>query len=669
MQKKNWKACTLFICLLSLLAAADVKLPAIFGDNMVLQQKARAAVWGWADPGEKIIVKGSWQFLGVTCRADQDGRWMVKINTPAAGGPHTLTVQGKNKITLNQILSGEVWVCSGQSNMQWSVAASDNAKEEIAEADYPKIRLFTVKKAFNAAPRQDCQGQWQMCSPATVESFSAAGYFFGRQLHQKLNVPVGLIFTSWGGTPAEAWTSEKVLREQFPEFAPIIDRFKSPETVREQTDPGYSTQMSQWEQSIGKIDPGTQQNWQDAKQDTADWKEMELPGVWKSPDLQSLDGIVWFRRTTVLPPSWAKATMELHLGPIDDADTLWVNGVRIGSTSGSGKNRVYTIPPSALRVGPNVIAVRVVDFSGSGGFTGVPEDMLIGPVGADIKTSANVAATWKYKVSLAGVPVPPAPSVSNGKLNHRTPTALFNGMVSPLIPFQIAGAIWYQGESNVDRHDQYAKLFPAMITDWRKCWGIGDFPFYYVQIAPYSYKDSTASNSTLLRDVQTKTLAAIPNVGMASAIDIGVEKNIHPTNKQEVGRRLSVLALAEHYGLKDIVFCGPMYKSMKIEGDKIRILFDNAQDGLVAKGGDLTDFVIAGSDSKFVPAKAVIENNTVVVSSEQIREPAAVRFAWKNWTCPNLYNKAGLPANQFATDGGDKMDDNATTAELYKDKK
>ncbi len=487
MQNKICQACAFFICLISLPAVADVKLPAIFGDNMVLQQKARAAVWGWAEPGEKIIVKGSWQFFGATCRADKDGRWMVNISTPAAGGPHTLTIQGKNKITVNQILSGEVWVCSGQSNMEWAVKSFDKTQQEIAQADYPKIRLFTVQKAFDAAPQQECQGQWQMCGPATVESFSAAGYFFGRQLHQKLNVPIGLICTSWGGTPAEAWASQKNLQPQFPEFSPIIDAFVKP-----------SDNSEKWTQC--------------------------------------------------------------------------------------------------------------------------------------------------------------------------TPTALFNGMVSPLIPFQIAGVIWYQGESNVGRHHQYAKLFPAMITDWRKCWGIGDFPFYYVQIAPYVYNDGLASSSALLRDAQTKTLAAIPNVGMASTIDIGMEKDIHPTNKQEVGRRLSLLALANHYDRKDLVFSGPMYKSMKIEGGKIRILFDYAQDGLVAKGGDLTDFVIAGSDSKFVPAKAIIENNTVVVSSERVKEPAVVRFAWTNWTCPNLYNKAGLPANQFATDGGGSVEDAPTTAEMYKGK-
>lgn len=452
---------------------ADVKLPAVFGDNMVLQQKSKAAVWGWAEAGEKIHVKGSWMWFSVSTKADSGGRWQLNIKTPCAGGPYTLTVRGKNTITLVNVLVGEVWVCSGQSNMQWPVALSDNSKEEVAAAKYAKIRLFTVKQILTSEPQSDCIGNWVECDPNTIAEFSAVGYFFGRELHQKLSIPIGLISTNWGGTPAEAWTSEKTLK-QFEGFEPIIKEFQGPESAAE-------------------------------------------------------------------------------------------------------------------------------------------------------------------------------PNVPVKKFNQNTPTALYNGMIAPLVPFHIAGAIWYQGESNISRQPEYAKLFSAMITDWRQNWGIGDFPFYYVQIAPYFYGNSDAADSAYLREAQLKTLSAVKNVGMAVALDIGMEKDIHPTNKQDVGKRLALWALKKTYNKKIDSFCGPVYKSMKIENNRIRLYFDT-YGGLSAREGQLSDFVIAGEDKIFVPALAEIDGDSVVVWSDQVQKPVSVRYAWKNWTTGSLFNKAGLPASSFRTD-------------------
>jgi sialate O-acetylesterase len=643
---------------------ADVKLPAIFSDNMVLQQKSAVAVWGQADVGEKIEVLGSWMKSPATTKTDKKGKWQIEIKTPKAGGPYTLTVKGNNTITLQNVLVGEVWICSGQSNIELPVKAVDNAEHEIQTADFPAIRLFTVKHTSSLTPEQDCVGQWKVCTPETIDTFSAVGYLFGREIHQKLNVPVGLISTNWGGTPAEAWASEKALKP-FKDYDSIIKRMQNPPSVSEETLAQNEKVIAKWEEEIAQIDPGTKENWQNPKMDVSDWKEMELPRPWSRTELEKIDGIVWFRRVTMLPPSWARADMELYLGPIDDADTTWVNGVKIGSTTAYDQERKYIIPQSALRVGPNVIAVRVFDNYLEGGFTGTEDQMRIGPVGTDIKTCATIAGSWKYKVSLADKPLPALPKVSGDRFNKNAPTTLYNGMIAPLIPFRIAGAIWYQGESNVERPAEYAKLFPAMIADWRKQWDIGDFPFYWVQIAPYQYSNPQASESAYLREAQMKSLKTVKNGGIAVTMDIGAKDNIHPTDKQNVGKRLALWALAKTYKQKDIACSGPIYKSMRVEGLKIRLYFDYTHGGLSATDGHLTDFVIAGADKKFVPAEAVIDGDTVVVSSPQVQKPVAVRYAWSNWARGSLFNKEKLPASSFRTDEWDDNPDKPVSLSAY----
>ena len=302
-----------------------------------------------------------------------------------------------------------------------------------------------------------------------------------------------------------------------------------------------------------------------------------------------MNGIVWFRRNTTLPPSWTRADMELRLGPIDDVATVWFNGVPLGTTFGYNIPRVYRIPQSALRVGKNTIVVRVVDFLMDGGFGGSADDMRIGPPGSDVKTAATVARTWKYKVGYDGpIPMSPDQTGEAGKPNQSTPSALYNAMIAPLVPMRIAGAIWYQGESNCYDPILYRTLFPALITDWRRQWDQGNFPFYYVQIAPWDYGQTTCSQA--VREAQMMTLDAVPNVGMAVTMDIGEEKDIHPKNKWDVGDRLARWALAKDYGCKDVVYSGPIYKSMKVERDTIRLSFDYVNGGLVAKGGPLDRF-------------------------------------------------------------------------------
>jgi len=487
-------------------AWADVKLPTVISDNMVLQRRTEVPIWGWAEPGEQVMVSVSWHSMAWGVSADKDGKWMFKMNPPKVGGPYEMTISGKNSITIRNILVGEVWVCSGQSNMAMPVSRSANPEEEIAAADYPNIRLLTVERKTAEQPQDDCVGSWQLCSPQTIADFSAVAYFFGRHLHKELDVPVGLIHTSWGGTPAEAWTKREMLEAE-PDFAPILERFadvvaKYPEAKKE-----YEQKVKKWEDAVKK----------------------------------------------------ARA---------------------------EGKK-----PPRKPRV----------------------------PVGPG---------------------------------HQRSPAVLYNGMIAPLIPYGIRGAIWYQGEANAERAYQYRKLFPTMIKNWRNNWGQGDFPFLFVQLA--NFKDvadePVESNWAELREAQLMTLS-LPKTGMAVIIDIGDTNNIHPKNKQDVGRRLALWALAKTYKRGGIVYSGPIYKSMKVEGNKIIVHFEHIGGGFVADWGEpLKGFAIAGADRKFVWAGAKIEGDTVVVGSDKISEPVAVRYAWADNPVCNLYNTEALPASPFRTD-------------------
>ena len=398
----------------------------------------------------------------------------------------------------------------------------------------------------------------------SIGPFSAVAYYFGRELNQTLNVPIGLIHTSWGGTPAEAWISTEALKAHG-DFDAVLEGLSDPDSLTASDKKKFDNQLAAWEKKLADLDPGTKENWHNASVDDADWKTMELPAMRGGTELDNVDGVVWFRRVTHLPPSWARGDLELNLGLIDDIDTVWVNGVKVGTTVGPDKHRTYLIPQAALRVGPNLIAVRVVNLQDEGGFGGKEEDMRIGPPGTDAKSGATVARTWKYKVSHSGsISAPP-------EEKRRIPTVLYNTMIHPLVPFRIAGVIWYQGEANRNLAIQYRTLFPALIRDWRTQWGQGDFPFYYVQIAPYQYLDANAPLSAFLREAQMMTLKAVPNVGMAVTMDIGEKTDIHPRNKLDVGKRLSLWALANTYNQRDIVYSGPLYTSMKVEHAAIRV--------------------------------------------------------------------------------------------------
>lgn len=635
---------------------AQLRMPAVFGDHMVLQQRVSVNVWGWGKPGTKVSVKGSWPKSKGEAVVDSVGNWTVKLPTPASGGPHTLEIKGIYRakgepkqdtlILYEDVLIGEVWVCSGQSNMHWPVRRADRAEEEIAQAEYPSIRLFTVKQQYSRAPLSDTEGEWVLCSPETVADFSAVGYFFGREIHQRTQQPVGLIHSSWGGTPIEAWMSYKGL-SRVEAYQPELDKLKLLYAATDSVEAAYASELDAWFEGAM-----AQMNAQTRAEMMADqgWRSLELPQLWEDAgqELGKLDGAVWFKKELDLPAEWAGKPLRLELGPIDDMDITWFNQEEIGSHQAMGQHaveRTYDIPASLVKEGKNVLVVKVMDLGGGGGFRGAPEAMQLRPAAEDAP-AMSLAGRWAYKVEVALTDLPPRPR----KLDvdgPRAPMNLYNGMIAPIIPYNINGVLWYQGEANTWNPEMYRELFPAMIMDWRFRWNIGDFSFFYVQLAPFNYEPPRSAPH--LREAQLEGLD-LRNTGMVVTMDIGDPTDIHPTNKQEVGRRLSLIAMNKAFGYVEEVYSGPIYDFMKMEGDKIRIYFEHTHGGLDFKGDSLTHFEVAGKDQVFHPAQAVIQGETILVSSEEVPAPVAVRYAFSNGAEPNLYNLAGLPASPFRTD-------------------
>lgn len=634
--------------------ARNIKLPALFSDNMVVQRNRQIPVWGTAEPGGKIEVV--FKDNRERTIADKDGKWRVFLKPEPAGGPYKLMVIGEDTTTFQNVLSGEVWVASGQSNMEMPLAGwgkIKNFKQEIAQANYPDIRFLQVTHETSTVPRSDVTvegGQWQEVSSQTIPNFSAVAYFFGRNLYQNLNIPIGLIHTSWGGTVAEAWTSGTSLKAM-PDFAGAVHNIEQGPKTKAELLNDYRQEMKKWEGKIRKKDPGYKKSkaiWAGTDYDDSEWNTMLIPALWEKEVLPGFDGIVWFRKTIEIPENWKGQKLTLSLGPVDDDDITWFNGQKIGQTSGWNQPRAYTIPGNLVKAGKNVITIRVVDTGGGGGIYGNPDALSIAKA-LDKQASVRLGGAWKFKAGLDLGKIPPAPASPD---TPNRPTVLYNAMIHPLIPYAMRGVIWYQGESNAGRAKQYQTLFPLMINDWRRHWGEGNFPFLFVQLANYMARKDQPGESDWaeLREAQLKTLS-LPYTGMAVAIDIGESGDIHPKNKQEVGRRLALIARAQVYG-EQIPFSGPIYHSMKkVEGDKIRLTFDYVDGGLKAEGADeLKGFAIAGSDHKFHWAEARIVGDQVVVWSPAVPDPVAVRYAWAaNPEC-NLYNKAGLPASPFRTD-------------------
>ena len=620
----------------------DLKLPVLFTDHMVLQRDTPIAVWGWASPNGTVSVSIDGQQAAT--RANADSTWRLTLPAMAAGGPHTLTIAGADTLSLTDVLIGEVWVASGQSNMAWPVQTSNDADAEIQAADYPNIRLFKVTRTVAYTPQTTVEAEgWAAVTPETIPDFSAVAYFFGRKLHEDLDVPIGLIETAWGGTPAEAWTSGPALNAAMTDFVEDIAEMTGNAGSAPMT---FAEQRDAWLQAFKDQDRGYQQGrpaWAAPDLDDAGWPTMDAPQLWENAGLPGYDGVVWFRKTFDLPAAWQGRDLELHLAMIDDIDTTWVNGVQVGHTAQYNEHRAYPVPAAVLKPGRNVIAVRVLDTGGGGGIWGEAEDLYLAGSGA----RQSLAGTWSYQTALApGADMPRPPQ----RLQN-SPTTLYNAMIAPLIPYTIRGAIWYQGESNAGRAYQYRTLFPAMIQDWRDRWDLGDFPFFFVQLANFMTPQQNPSEAETwpeLREAQTMTLR-LPNTAQAVIIDLGEADNIHPRNKQDVGKRLALAALHMAYE-QDVVYSGPAYREMTREGSAIRLHFDHVGGGLVARGDTLKGFAIAGADQNFVWAEAQIDGETLVVSSPAVADPVAVRYAWANNPVISLYNEEGLPASPFRTD-------------------
>lgn len=634
---------------------AEVRIPKLFGDHMVLQRRKPVPLWGWADPGERLKVAFNGQTKQI--KAGKDGYWRTTLDPMEAGGPFVLTVQGKTGVlSLQDVLVGEVWICSGQSNMEWTVRQATNAAEEIRTANYPQIRHFGVKHVTSVEPQTDVAGQWLVCNPATVGEFTAVGYFFARDLAQKLNVPIGLMHTSWGGTHSETWTSREAM-ESDPDLRPAVAKIPADGDAATRKQKEKLLRALAEKQGSSMPSPADVRASRQLDYDASTWPVMKLPQAWEV-ELPNLNGVAWFRREFELPASADLNNVTLSLGKIDDVDSTFVNGIFVGSKRVWDENRTYLLPGGLLKSGRNVVTVRAEDSWGGGGLVG--GDATFGLSGKGL--SVSLTGNWQFRVSEV------FPSSVETDPNTYS-TLLFNAMVNPLIPMAMQGVIWYQGESNAARAYQYRTSFPLMIQDWRNHWNrlepsAGPFPFLFVQLASFNADNGTSQKGSTwaeLREAQTMTLK-LPNTGMAVASDIGDPKDIHPKNKLDVGKRLAAEALRVAYTPRDAnakqmdssnVSRGPMFDQLKIEGNRAMLTFKNVGSGLMTpdRYGYLKGFEVAGNDQKFYYARAEIQGNTVVIFCPNVANPVAVRYGWADDNSDvNLYNKEGFPAVPFRTD-------------------
>jgi len=633
----------IFCLLLFCRANAEVKLPGIFGDHMVLQRNQRLPVWGWSSPNEKVTVffhRQSKQTM-----ADNHGKWKITLDPESAGGPFELKVEGGNQIIFRDVLVGEVWICSGQSNMEFELNGVVSAEKEIQSADYPEIRHIKIPHAISTSPLDDIQpSPWEKCSAETAGHFTAVGYFFAREIAKRLHVPVGLINSSWGGTMSETWTSRGAF-EKSAEFKQMIAEMpqKDFDKLIVERQNNLDRQIHLLQKNIRDSLP--EENWKNPGYDDQGWPKISVAKIWESQSLglNDLDGVVWYRKEVILDSVLSEKPIVLSLGTIDDNDITYVNGIRVGAVKSWNQNRTYNIPAGLFKSGKNLIAVRVEDTGGGGGFYG--DSSLI-----YLKTEAGtifLGENWKFRIAKIfndGIGVGP----------NDFPSLLFNAMIHPLIPFGMRGVLWYQGEANADRAYQYRIAFPLMITDWRQHWGEGDFPFYFVQLASFNSANGTSAQGSAwaeLREAQAYT-PSLPATGMSVTTDIGESNDIHPKNKKDVGLRLAAIALNNLYN-HPMEYSGPVYESLKIRGNKMELGFTHVGGGLMAKDkyGYVHGFEIAGSDQRFHLAKAYIKNNKLIVFADEVPQPVAVRYNWADDAkAGNLYNREGFPALPFRTD-------------------
>jgi sialate O-acetylesterase len=626
-------------------ATAQVRLPRLVSDGIVLQREQPVRVWGWAAKGEKVTVA----FQGKTYQATTgpDGQWRVTLPAMKAGGPYELNIKASNALTVKDVLVGDVWLLSGQSNMETPMSRlRDKYPEVVAQAANPRIRQYEVPMSYAfQKPRTDVTGgKWIAADPQTVLQFSGVGYFFAKEINAKYQVPVGLIKDAVGGSPAEAWLSADALK-QFPTYEQQGAKYKDSAMVagiRQRE----GAAVSNWYKQLYQADQGEargQQKWSAPEYDASSWATMNVPGYWANQTpLGPVNGVVWFRKEVEVPAAMVGQPARLELGTLVDADSTYINGQLVGTTGYQYPPRKYDVKPGVLKAGKNVVVVRLINNGGRGGFT--PEKNYQLTAGGQ---TIDLRGPWQYKLGATQSPTPGTTTF------QYQPGGLFNGMIAPVLPYAIKGVLWYQGESNTGRAQDYQALMTSLINDWRAHFQQPKLPFLYVQLANFMAVKPEPGESgwAAVRDAQRRTLA-VPNTGMAVITDAGEWNDIHPLDKQTPGHRLALAAQKIAYGDSKVVSSGPLYQTMQVAGNKATLSFASTGGGLVAKGGGpLKGFAVAGPDKKFVWAQARIEGNKVVVWNDQVPNPTVVRYAWAdNPEGANLYNKEGLPASGFTTE-------------------
>ncbi len=643
-----------FLIFLSILwsdsnAFSQIKLPRLISDGMVLQSDQKIKLWGWASPNEAITL----QFDNKTYKtqADAAGKWTLPLPPHKAGGVYDLVFKGKNDIKVSDVLFGDVWLCSGQSNM---VIPMERVKEkygdEIAAANYPDIRFFFIPTVTNLQkPQEDLpSGVWKKANPTDVLTFSAISYFFAKTLYDKYKIPIGLINPSVGGTPIEAWISEEGLKN-FDDLTKIIQRNRETALIKSLIPPlsdNSTITQGVTVQQPKTTDIGLKEKWFDPNYTPKGWRNINIPGYWEDQGIKDLNGVVWYRKDIDVPANMVGVPAKLFMGRIVDADVAYINGVQVGNITYQYPPRRYNVEAGVLKVGKNTIVIKVTNFGGKGGF--VPDKTYFLTANGQ---NIDLKGDWQYKVGEVFEPI--KGGGGGGFSAQNQPSALFNAMTAPVVPLPIKGVLWYQGESNTGNPAPYADYLKALINDYRKQWQQPNLPFLYVQLANFLDVNylPTESSWAELREAQLLALA-LPNTGMAVTTDLGEWNDIHPLSKKPIGERLALAAQNIAYNDKTIEYSGPIFKAATIENNQIRLTFDHIGTGLMSKDGeDLRWFAIAGFDKKFVWAKAVIENNEILVSSDRVPTPQYVRYAWQdNPDGANLYNKEGLPASPFTTE-------------------
>lgn len=633
-----------FLVLITFQVSAKVTLPRFVSDGLVLQRNIEIPVWGWAGVGEtvKVLFKGK-QYEAI---AGKDRKWKLLLKKESAGGPYEMIVKGENSITIKNILIGDVWLCSGQSNMEYELyKSSDKYKNEIANSTNNYIRHFKVERriGFNTSDNVESDSGWQSASPTSVLNFTAVGYFFAHKLYEKYKVPIGLINCSYGGTPVQAWMNENELKDFTTYYAKAME-CKDTALVNKITlkDKNFT---ADWYKKIEEGDDGLKENWFEPSYNANDWKTMEMPNYWQDQGLKNVEGaVVWFRKEINVPASLIGKNAVLELGNIAGKDITYFNGIKVGSASSKYAPRRYEIQSMLVKEGSNIITLRVINENGNGGFIkDKPYQITVGD------SVYNLAGSWQYKQGFSFKPLRRTDVTRFQDIG----SAMYHGMLEPLIGYGMEGVIWYQGESNVSKADEYLPLFSGLINCWRNEWKQGDFPFLFVQLANNNAAKDFPDESKLARLQEAQSFAlSLPNTGMAVINDIGEWNDVHPKNKLDVGKRLALAAQKVAYGDKAVVYSGPTYQSMGRNGNKIMLSFKNTGSGMKAKGGsELKYFSIADSSKKFIWAKAEIVGDKIMVWSDAIAEPIAVRYAWAdNPVGANLINNEGLPASCFRTD-------------------